>query len=91
VSPKPVPAPEPSFEESLARLEAIVRELSRGEIPLDRSLQAFEEGSALVKACLEKLAAAEESVQKLLARADGTFETTAMDEPADDADDAGAR
>lgn len=34
----------PSFEEALARLEEIVRLLENGEIPLDKSLELFEEG-----------------------------------------------
>ena len=35
------------FEEALARLEAIVSELERGQLPLDDSMRIFEEGMKL--------------------------------------------
>ena len=54
-----------SFEESLAVLEAKVEELSRGDVPLDRALAAFEEGVALYRRCQEILARAEQRVMKL--------------------------
>lgn len=44
-----------TFEEALARLEIIVKSLDGGEVPLDRSLELFEEGVALVKLCNSQL------------------------------------
>ena len=45
----------PKFEDALARLETIVTELERGELPLDQSLKIFEEGIKLSKTCLKIL------------------------------------
>ena len=40
-----------TFEQQLERLDAIVRQLERGDAPLDRSLALFEEGTALIRSC----------------------------------------
>lgn len=54
------------FEECLQRLEQIVEELEKGDIPLDRSLALFEEGMKLSQACRSELEAAEGKVEILL-------------------------
>ncbi len=54
-----------SFEAALAELEAIVREMEAGQLPLEQSLTAFERGAALLKHCQEALAAAEQKLQIL--------------------------
>lgn len=41
----------PTFEESLARLEDIVKKLDNPQTPLDESIELFEEGVGLVKSC----------------------------------------
>lgn len=56
-----------SFEEAMARLEELVRYLESGNAPLDKSLEAFEEGVALVKLCNSKLDSAEQKVKFLTA------------------------
>jgi exodeoxyribonuclease VII small subunit len=56
----------PKFEECLQRLEQILTELERGEIPLEKSLQLFEEGMTLSKACRKELEEAEGKVEILL-------------------------
>lgn len=61
-----------TFEEAIARLEESVRALESGNVPLDRSLELFEEGIALVKLCNGKLDAAEQKVVKLRLSPDGT-------------------
>lgn len=61
-----------SFEESLTRLDEIVRSLERGDAPLSRSLELFEEGTALVSSCEGMLNEAEQKVIKLKKGADGT-------------------
>ncbi len=53
------------FESDLARLEATVRELEAGDIPLERALELFEQGVALARACHEHLDAAEQRVAAL--------------------------
>ena len=62
-----------TFESDLSRLEAIVAELERNDLPLDRALQLFEEGVARVRSASDGLARAEGEVQQLLEQADGTF------------------
>ena len=44
-------AEKPSFEQSLARLDEIVRHLEKGDLPLSDSLALFEEGTGLLSAC----------------------------------------
>lgn len=60
-----------SFEDALKRLEEIVSQLESGEISLDESLKAFEEGRELVSFCLNKLDEAEQKVKKLEVGKDG--------------------
>ena len=54
-----------TFEQALARLEEIVKGLENGSLPLDKSIELFEEGNALVKLCTQKLDAAEQKVKIL--------------------------
>jgi exodeoxyribonuclease VII small subunit len=60
-----------SFEEAIARLDAIVRRLEKGEAPLNESLALYEESTGLLKACAEMLDQAEQKVVKLKKGADG--------------------
>lgn len=57
------------FEHSLERLEAIAKELESAELPLERSVQLFEEGMKLVEECRKQLDAAEGKVEMLVKRA----------------------
>ncbi len=61
-----------SFEQSLGRLEEIVRHLEKGDLPLDDSLALFEEGTGLIAACSKMLDEAEQKVVKLKKGADRT-------------------
>ena len=73
VTPEPhdTSAPEQfSFEQILERLEQVVERLESGELPLERSLSAFEEGVRLTKLGAERLDEAERRVEELLG--DGT-------------------
>ncbi len=54
-----------SFEQSLDRLEEIVRHLEKGDLPLNDSLALYEEGTALISACSKQLDEAEQKVVKL--------------------------
>ena len=58
----------PKFEECLQRLEKIVDELEKGEVPLERALQLFEEGVDLTRSCRKELDEAEGKVEVLLKR-----------------------
>ena len=42
-----------SFEQSIDRLDAIVRSLEQGNVPLEQALKLFQEGTGLVKSCDE--------------------------------------
>jgi exodeoxyribonuclease VII small subunit len=54
------------FEECLQRLEAIVREMEKGDLPLEQSLKLFEEGMALSNSCRQELEQAEGKIEILL-------------------------
>lgn len=60
-----------TFEENMARLEAIVAQLEKGDATLGDSLALFEEGAKLVNQCRKELDAAEQKVVKLTKGADG--------------------
>jgi len=64
-------APAPTFEEALARLETIVRELEEADLPLERSLTVFEEGVRLSRLLHERLNEAERKVEILMKNEDG--------------------
>lgn len=61
-----------TFEESLLKLEVIIRELESGEVPLDDMVKKYTEAMELVKFCNQKLANATETVNKIL-NTDGSF------------------
>lgn len=54
-----------SFEQSMARLDEIVRHIEKGDMPLNDSLALFEEGTALIRSCEKQLDEAEQKVVKL--------------------------
>jgi exodeoxyribonuclease VII small subunit len=62
---------EQTFESSLAALEKIVRELERGDLPLEESLQLFEQGVRLSRECQERLNQAERRIELLLRDSEG--------------------
>ena len=59
------------FETSMARLDEIVSELEKNERPLDESIQLFEEGLKLVRACNEKLNEFEAQVKDIIEKNGG--------------------
>ena len=54
------------FEEALEKLEEIVRRMEAGEMTLEESLKAFEEGIKLARLCAKKLDEADRRVELLL-------------------------
>lgn len=56
----------PKFEECLQRLEEVVGQLERGDIPLEEALKLFEEGVQLSNSCRKELEDAEGKVEVLL-------------------------
>ncbi len=65
--------PKMSFEDALAKLEAIVYQLESGSLPLEESIKQFEEGMRLSKICGDKLSDAENKIEQLVKRNDGTL------------------
>lgn len=55
-----------SFETSLEALEQIVQDLEQGELPLEKSLELFEQGIRLSRECQERLSQAERRIEVLL-------------------------
>lgn len=64
--------PETSFEAALERLETLVKEMEAGDLPLDRMMAHFEEGSKLVKQCTSKLDGLEKKIEMLIKEGDQT-------------------
>ena len=67
-----------SFEQSLADLESLVSTMETGELTLDESLGAFEEGVKLTRQCQKMLDEAEQKVQ-ILTEKDGELVSAAFD------------
>jgi exodeoxyribonuclease VII small subunit len=55
-----------SFEASLEALEEIVHQLENGDLPLEKSLELFEDGIRLSRQCQERLNQAERRIEVLL-------------------------
>ncbi len=68
-----------TFEESMDRLDEIVKLLEKGDRPLDEALTLFEEGTALVKSCGKLLDEAEQKVVKLQKGPEGEPEEVPFD------------
>jgi len=85
-TPKSAP-PSLTFEQSMERLGHIVEKLEEGELPLEQSLELFEEGVRLSRLAQERLDAAQQRIERLLTvDAQGkartaTFESTDDEEP----------
>jgi exodeoxyribonuclease VII small subunit len=72
---------EKSFENSLKELEEIVGRLEAGDLPLEQSLELFEQGIRLSRDCQKRLDEAERKVEILLKGNDGTLAAQPFDEP----------
>ena len=55
-----------SFEQALAALEDIVKQLERGDVPLDQSITLYERGEALRAACQARLDAASARIERIV-------------------------
>ena len=72
-----------TFEAQLGALERIVRQLERGDLPLEESLKLFEEGVRLSRECQERLNQAERRIEVLLRDGEGRPVLSAFDEEAE--------
>ena len=64
-----------SFEDALAELERIVRQLEDGRAKLDDAIAAYERGTALKRHCEAKLREAQAKIDRITVAADGTVGT----------------
>ncbi len=76
-APAPIPADIAalSFEDALAELERIVRQLEDGRAKLDDAIAAYERGTALKRHCEAKLREAQAKIDRITVAADGTIGT----------------
>jgi len=65
-----------NFEEALAKLEQITRELEEGDLSLEESLKHFDEGVKLAEFCNSKLNEAQKKVEILLKKNDALEPTS---------------
>jgi len=69
-----------SFEASLEALEQIVHQLENGDLPLEKSLELFEDGIRLSRQCQERLNQAERRIEILLRDNQGRPAVNAFEE-----------
>jgi len=69
-APAAVDPPAPPFEQAMERLEQIVERLESGDLSLDASLEAFEEGVALARGSAAQLDAADRRIETLIREGD---------------------
>ena len=69
-----------SFEASLEALEQIVHQLENGDLPLEKSLELFEDGIRLSRQCQERLNQAERRIELLLRDNQGRPVVSAFEE-----------
>ena len=74
------------FEQSLAELESLVERMESGEMTLEDSLKAFEQGIKYTRDCQNALAKAEQKVQLLLQK-NGQMEAQPFATPAADSEE----
>ncbi|MAT52464.1 MAG: exodeoxyribonuclease VII small subunit [Porticoccaceae bacterium] len=74
----------PDFERDLAELEKLVTALESGNLSLEDSLKAFEEGIRITRQCQEALSQAEQRVEILTRNQDGDRQTQPFDAPEND-------
>lgn len=82
-----MPAPSNEFEKSFQQLEAVVKRLENEELPLDESLQLFEEGIRLSRFCHQRLEEVEKKIELILANAKGEPRVEAFSPGETDADE----
>ncbi len=72
---------EKTFEAAMTQLEQVVAELENPDVPLEDSLQLFEQGMKLSHLLEKRLDEAEKKIEVLVKANDGSLEATPYDEP----------
>lgn len=73
-----------TYEQQLQQLEALIKQLENGDLSLDQTLAAYEQGIGLVRACQQQLEHAEQRIQMLSHGADGEETLVPFTDPGDD-------
>ncbi len=68
-----------SFEQAMAELESLVRQMEKGQLPLEESITAYERGMALKAHCAVRLSEAKERIDKIVEQHDGSLSLTPLD------------
>ena len=68
-----------TFEQSLDELEKIVKQLEDGDLPLEKSLELFENGVKLSRECRERLTNAERRIEVLMKDSNGNFSVESIE------------
>jgi exodeoxyribonuclease VII small subunit len=63
-----------SYESTIQKLEELVKKLESGDLPLEESLQAYEKGKQFIALCSEKLKEAQEKLQVVVQKENGSLE-----------------
>lgn len=71
---------EPLFEEALAKLEELVREMESEQMPLESLIQNYEEGTQLFQLCEKRLDEAEGRIEIIRKKRNGETVVEAFDE-----------
>ena len=75
------------FERKLTDLESVVERLEQGDLPLEESVQLFEEGMKLSQSCKQELDAAEGRIEVLVQQSGGKLKPQELEVEIDDEDD----
>ena len=75
-----------TFEQSMKQLEQIVQELESGDLPLEKAIHKFEEGTQLSKFCSEILDETEKKITLLMQNSEGKIREKPFPSP-DESDD----
>ena len=70
------------FEQALKELEKVVERLESGELSLEESLAAFEEGVKLVNLCNQKLTEVEKKIELLVKDKEGKLQLKVLEQTA---------
>lgn len=80
MTPSAAPSDTLSFEQALAELETIVKELESGRSPLEDSIVQYERGMALKAQCEKKLREAQSKIEKISLHHDGSVSAAPIQE-----------
>ena len=61
-----------SFEAGLEELETVVKQLEKGDLPLERSIELFEKGMSLSEQCRKQLGEAETKIEQIIKKGNRT-------------------